>query len=301
MRVFVTGATGFVGSAVVQELIRAGHQVTGLARSEEGAKSLQAAGAQVHRGDLEDLESLRSGAAASDAVIHTAFRHDWSKFKESCAMDKLAIETMGKVLQGSNRPLLVTSGLATIAQGRPATESDPPRPSSEEYPRASEETAELLLAHGVKAAAVRLPQVHDTLKQGLVTYLVALAREKGVSGYLGQGTTHWAAVHVNDAARVYRLALEKGEAGARYHAVAEEGVTLRDIAEAIGRTLKVPVRSIPPEQAAEHFGFLARFAEFDLRGTSAQTRAKLGWNPTGPSLITDLENMPVTQNEPAMR
>jgi nucleoside-diphosphate-sugar epimerase len=206
-------------------------------------------------------------------------------------MDKQAIDTLGSVLQGSNRPLLVTGGLAVLAQGRPATEDDPPFPVSASYPRASEATASALQARGVNASVVRLPQVHDTVKQGLVSYLVAVAREKGVSAYVGEGRNHWAAVHVLDAARVYRLALEKQESGAIYHAVAEAGVPLRDIAEVIGLGLKVPVVSLSPEEAAAHFGFLARFAGMDLQGSSAKTQERLAWRPTGPALITDLENM----------
>lgn len=294
MRVFVTGATGFIGSRIVPELISAGHQVLGLARSDASAQSLAAAGAQVQRGDLEDLESLRAGAAASDAVLHTAF-HDWTRFAESCELDKRAIETIGAVLQGSDRPLIVTGGLAVLAQGRPATENDPPVPVSASYPRVSEATAVALLERGVRASVVRLPQVHDTVKQGLVTPLVAVAREKGISAYVGEGQTRWAAAHVLDVAHLYRLVLENGKAGARYHAVAEEGVPLRDIAAAIGRGLNVPVASVPREQAQEHFGFVGLFAEMDLQGSSALTREQLGWNPAGPALLTDLRNMRYTQ------
>jgi nucleoside-diphosphate-sugar epimerase len=289
MRVFVTGATGFIGSAVLKELLGAGHQVLGLVRSDAGARSVAAAGAQVHRGDLEDLESLRSGAAASDAVIHTAFRHDWSKFAESCELDKQAIETIGAVLQGSSRPFIVSAGVG-MAQGHAATEDDPPL-SSPSVPRVSEATAAALMEHGVHASVMRLPQVHDTVKQGLVTPLIAVARAKGVSAYVGDGHNRWPAAHVLDVARLYRLALEKGSARARYHAVAEEGVPLKDIATAIGRGLNVPIVSISPEQGQEHFGFLGFFAGRDAHVSSAQTRAKLGWNPTGPSLLTDLGNM----------
>jgi nucleoside-diphosphate-sugar epimerase len=289
MRIFVTGATGFIGSAVVPELIKAGHQVLGLTRSDAGAKSLTAAGAQVHRGELADLESLRKGAAMSDGVIHLAFIHDFSKFQENCEIDRRAIEALGSVLAGSNRPLIVTSGTAGLgAPGKLATE-DLDVPPNFPYPRVSEQAA--LSLKGVKASVVRLPQVHDPVKQGLVTYLIAVAREKGVSAYVGEGRNRWSAAHVSDVARLYRLVLDKNEAGAKYHAVGEEGVSMRDIAEAIGRGLKIPVKSVSQEEAQSHFGWLAMFATHDLQASSAITRKKLGWNPTGTGLIADLDQM----------
>src|SRR4029077_10676288 len=271
MKIFVTGATGFIGSAVVPELINAGHQVLGLSRSDAGAKSLVAAGAQVHRGDLKDLESLRGGAAMSDAVIHTAFVHDFSKFAENCEIDGRAIETLGSVLEGSDRPFIVTSGTGGLAApGQIATE-DNDIPPNFPFPRVSEQMALALVRKGCRASVMRLPQVHDTAKQGLVTYLIAVAREKGVSAYVGEGQNRWSAAHVLDVARLYKLALEKHEAGAKYHAEAAEGVATRDIAEAIGRGLKVRVVSLSPEQAQAHFGWLGMFASNDLRASSAQT------------------------------
>ena len=292
MRVFVTGATGFVGSAVVPELINAGHQVLGLTRSDAGAKSLAAAGAEVHRGNLEDLESLRSGAAQSDGVIHLAFDHDFSNFAANCEKDRRAIEALGSALIGSDRPLLITSGtgLGSNAPGQLATEETVN--FNYPLPRVASELAGASVAEkGVNVSVVRLPQVHDPVKQGLIVYAVAAAREKGVSAYVGDGLNRWPAVHVLDAAHLYRLALEKQEAGARYHAVAEEGVPVREIAEVIGRGLKVPVVSLSPEQAPDHFGWLAMFAGMDMPASSAQTQQRLNWRPTGPGLIADLEQM----------
>jgi nucleoside-diphosphate-sugar epimerase len=290
MKVFVTGATGFIGSALVKELLGAGHQVLGLARSDAGAKSLGASGAQVHRGDLEDRESLRSGAAKSDGVIHTAFIHDFSRFKEVCEVDKLAIETLGSVLAGSDRPFIVSTGIGPLNPGHLATEDNDPR-DNRLMPRVSEQATMALRSQGVSAAAVRLPQVHDPVKQGLVTYLINLAREKGISVYVGEGRNRWAAAHVLDVARLYRLALEKHQSGAKYHAVGEEGVPLRDIAEIIGRGLKVPVVSMSSDEAAVHFGWMATFAGLDMPASSKQTQERLGWKPTGPGLIADLEKV----------
>jgi nucleoside-diphosphate-sugar epimerase len=297
MKVFVTGATGFIGSAIVQELISAGHKVLGLTRSDAGAQSLIAAGAEVHRGSLEDLESLRSGAANADGVIHCAFDHsvfgqDFSKFIEVCEEDTRAVEALGAALTGSDRPLLFSSGtgMGNAAPGQPATE-DHFNPNDPNPRKASEVAAASLAERGVNVSVVRLPQVHDTVKQGLITYLVQVAREKKVSAYIGEGLNRWPAAHVLDVAHLYRLALEKGKAGSRYHAVAEEGVPLREIAAVTGKGLNVPVVSLSPEKAQAHFGWLGMFAGFDMPASSEQTRKQLGWNPTGPGLIADLENM----------
>jgi len=297
MRVFLTGATGFIGSALVPDLINAGHQVLGLTRSDAGVRSLIAAGAKAHRGSLEDPESLRSGAAQSEGVIHCAFDHsafgnDFSKFVEVCDKDRRAIEALGDALRGSDRPLVITSGtgMGSAVPGQPATEDhfDPNHPN----PRKTSEIAGASVAErGVNVSVVRLPQVHDTVKQGLITYAVKVAREKGSSAYIGEGLNRWPAAHVLDVAHLYRLALEKNEAGSRYHAVAEEGVSMREIAEVIGRGMKVPVVSLSPDEAPAHFGWLAMFAGFDMPASSAQTRQRLGWRPTGPGLIADLEHM----------
>ncbi len=289
MRVFVTGATGFLGSAIVPELLGAGHQVLGLARSDEGAKSLLAAGAEVHRGDLEDLESLRSGATGSDGVIHAAFNHDFSKFAENSEADRRAIEVIGEVIEGSDRPFIVTSGLP-LTPGHATTEDDVPPSGSSGTPRVSEQTAISMVARGVNVSVVRVSQVHDRDKQGLATYLIALAREKGISAYVGAGINRWPAVHRLDAAPLYRLAIEKGLAGARYHAVTEEGVSVREIAEAISQGLKMPVVALSPEEAANHFGWLAFLAGMDAPASSALTQQRLGWHPTDkPGFLADLE------------
>ncbi|AXY21117.1 hypothetical protein CD178_00292 [Komagataeibacter saccharivorans] len=281
MHVFVTGATGWVGSAVVQDLIGAGHQVTGLARNDEKAARLAASGATVLRATLDDLGALKNAASEADAVIHTAFNHDFSKFPESAAQDQRVIEALGSALEGSERPLLVTSGLSGLPAG--ATEADLPDPAS---PRRSEVDARALKERGVRVATVRLaPSVHGIGDHGFIPIVIRLAREKGVSAYIGDGQNKWSGVYRLDAAKVYRLALEQGVTEAVYHAVADEAVPFRDIASIIGRRLGLPAE--PRER--EHFGWFATMAGGNMAASSVRTRALLSWNPTGPSLLADLE------------
>lgn len=287
-RIFVTGATGFIGSAIVQELIGAGHQVLGLVRSDAGAKALAATGSEVVRGDIQDLDSLRQGAAMSDGVIHTAFNHDFSKFKENCEADRRAIEALGSALAGSDRPLVVTSGTGLLPPGRLATEDDAPTTM---IPRvASEEAAASVAAKGGRVSVVRLsPTVHGEGDHAFVPLLINLARQKGVSAYVADGHNRWPAIHRLDAARLFRLAFEKAGMGVKYHGVAEEGVPMRQIAEVIGRRLKVPVVSKAAQDAIDHFGWFAHFAALDNPTSSARTREQLGWQPKQPGLIADLD------------
>lgn len=286
MKVFVTGASGFVGSAVVQELLKAGHQVRGLARSDESARELEAAGAEVFRGSIDDPESLTRGATDVDGVIHTAYNHNFAEYEQAGQTDEQAIRALGKALAGTNKPLIATSGLAGLAQGRPSTEDDTPGPS----PRRSEPAALALVAQGVQAMVVRLAaSVHDAGDHGFVPYLIQVARDKGKAAYIGAGLNHWPAVHRLDAAHLYRLALENGEAGARYHGVGDQGITLREIAEEIGRHLHVPVVSITTEEAADHFGWMARFAGLDMLATNQLTQERLGWHPTYMGLLADMD------------
>lgn len=291
MKVFVTGATGFIGTAIVQELLGAGHQVLGLARSEASAQKLIDAGAEVLRGELEDLESLRAGAAQADGVVHAGFIHDFTRFAEVCQVDKRAIETIGEVLAGSGRPFIVTSGTALVSPGKLATEDIKP-PVNPAWQRASEQAGDT-----VGAASVRLsPSVHgEDDRHGFIPILVNIAKEKGFSAYIGEGQNRWNAVHRLDAAHLFRLALENTESGARYHASAEEAITVKEIAEAIGKQLDLPVKSISPDAATEHFGWFAQMAEIDCPASSRWTREHLDWHPTHSTLLADIENGVYTQ------
>ncbi|PIO96447.1 SDR family oxidoreductase [Pleomorphomonas carboxyditropha] len=291
MRVFLTGATGFIGSHVIAELLAAGHDVLGMTRSDKGAEALKEAGVAVHHAALEDLESIRAGAAGADAVIHTAFDHDFSRFVENCEKDRRVIGALADVLKGSDRPLIITSGVGMGEQeGGPAVETvfnvkhRNPRIASEEAGNAAQEA-------GVDVRVVRLPQVHDTAKQGLISPYIAICREKGAVAYVGDGGNRYSAAHVGDVAKLYALALDKGRRGERYNAVAEEGVPMRRIAEVVGAGLGLPVKSVSAEEVQTHFGWFALFAGFDLPASSALTRQRLGWTPVGPGLIDDLERM----------
>jgi nucleoside-diphosphate-sugar epimerase len=292
MRIFLTGATGFIGSRIVGQLVGAGHQVLGMTRSDAGAQALRRAGAEPYRGVLEEPDSLTRGAAQADAVIHTAFDHDFSNFLANCEKDRRAIRALGAALVGSDRPLVITSGTGMGASepGRPATEdvinANNPNPRV-----ASELTGQEMAAEGVKVVVVRLPQVHDAHRQGLVSPYVAIAREKGLAGYVGDGSNRWPGAHVDDVALLYRLAVEQGRGGERFHAVDEEGVPAREIAETVAAGLGVPAISMTQDQANEHFGWLGMFVGMDLPASSAWTRARLGWTPRGPGLITDLKAM----------
>jgi len=292
MRVFVTGATGFIGLPLVKELREAGHSVLGLARSDAGAEALGRAGAEVHRGEMERIDTLTSGAKAADAVIHLAFSHDFSKFAENGEQERRAIAALGQALAGTKKLLLVTSGtgMATALAGHPVTEDDEPV-GGNQFPRTPEVAASAFVERGVRVGIVRLPQVHDTRKAGLVTLVISIAREKGFVGYVGDGSNCWPAAHVTDVARLYRLALEKTDNFARYQAVAEEGVPMREIVEVLGKGLKLPVRSISPEEAGSYFGWMGHLASRDLRASSTKTKRALGWEPKGPGLIEDLKRL----------
>ncbi|WP_410623893.1 SDR family oxidoreductase [Amycolatopsis sp. cmx-8-4] len=291
MRVFVTGASGWIGSAVVDELLATGHEVTGLARSDASAATLEAKGVRVRRGDLDDLDGIRAGAEAAEAVIHLANKHDFANPAVSSAAERGAVQTIGDALTGTGRPFLLASGIAALTQGRPATEADASPFHGLESPRGGSENLALEFAgRGVHPVSLRFsPTVHGTADHGFIAVLTAIAREKGVSGYPGDGTNRWAAVHVTDAARMTVLGLEKAPAGSRLHAVAEEGVPTREIAEAIGRAYDLPVASIAADDVQDHYGWIGGFFAMDLAATSTQTRELLGWTPTGPTLVEDLD------------
>ncbi|MHB1595535.1 MAG: SDR family oxidoreductase [Streptosporangiaceae bacterium] len=291
MRVFVTGATGWIGSATVDELLAAGHEVTGLARSDASAAALQAKGAGVRRGGLDDLASIRAGAESADAVIHLAYKHDWSDIAASYAAEHAAVQTIGDVLAGSGRPLLLASGVGIQGLGRPATETDPSPFHGPDSMRGGSENLALEFAdRGVRPVSLRFPPtVHGTGDHGFIAQIAAVARERGVSGYPGDGTNQWAAVHRSDAARLVVLGLDKAPAGARLHAIAETGVPTREIAEAIGRALGLPVASIDPADVPSHFGWIGTFFAMNMAATSTATRELLGWSPTGPTLVEDID------------
>ena len=291
MHVFVTGASGWIGSATVDELLAAGHEVTGLARSDTSAAALQAKGVVVRRGDLDDLDSIRAGATEADAVIHLANKHDWSNPAASGAAERAAVQTIGDALIDTGRPFLLAAGTAGLAQGRPATEDDASVAHGPNSPRGGAENLALeFVDRGVHTVSLRFaPTVHGARDHGFIAVIAGIARERGVSGYPGDGTNRWAAVHRSDAARLVAAGLEKAPAGARLHAVAEEGITTREIAEAIGHAFDLPVTSIAPDDVADHFGWVGRYFAMDLAATSTATRQLLGWTPTGPTLIEDID------------
>ena len=293
MRLFLTGATGFIGSTIVSEFVQAGHQVVGLSRSESSDNTLRKAGVEPCRGDLEDLDTLRRGADSCEAVVHTGFNHDFSKFLQSCEWDRKVIDTLGSTLAGSNRPLVVTSVIGAVQpeEGQLAREDDKVK-SSKIFPRAAtEEAASSVADAGGRVITIRLAQIHDEKKQGLVSELINIARRKRSSAYIGHGLNRWSATHVTDAARLYRLALERNEKSAKYHAVAEEGPTLRQFAEVIGKHLHVPVMSLSQEEAADHFSWFNKFTAATMTASSEQTRQALSWKPIGRTILADLEVM----------
>lgn len=292
MRVFLTGATGFIGSRVLRQLQAAGHDVLGLTRSPAGAQALRDAGAQVQHGHLGDLDSLRAGTAAVDAVIHTAFDHDFSRFVANCEQDARVIASLGEALAGSARPLIITSGVG-MGEGEPGQPAQETRfnPAHGNPRIASERAGNLLLDAGVDVRVVRLPQVHDTVRQGLISYFIGISRQQGAAVYIGEGRSRWSAAHVDDVATLYRQVLDQGQAGERYHAVAEEGISARQIAEVVADGLRVPVRSIAQDEAAGFFGWFSLFAGVDLPASSVLTRQRLGWQPVGPGLLQDLQQM----------
>ncbi len=292
MRVFLTGATGLIGSRIVPELLARGHQVLGMTRSDAGASALAAAGAEAHRGDLENPQTLADGAAEADAVIHCAFDHDFSNFAANCEKDVRVIKAMGEALKGTDKPLLITSGTGIGSPGPGELAREDVFDAHHPNPRiASELAGQEMLAAGVNVSVMRLPQVHDPVKQGLITPLLDVIRQKGVAGYIGDGQNRWPAAHVTDVARLYVLAIERAEAGARYHAVAEEGISAKAIAETLAEGLGIPAVSVEPNAAVDHFGWMVMFVELDMPASSAWTRKTLGWEPTGPSLISDLQRM----------
>ncbi|MBS9478471.1 SDR family oxidoreductase [Ancylobacter radicis] len=300
MRVFVTGATGFVGSAVTAELLAHGHRVLGLARSDRSAEELGRVGAEVLRGNLQAPETLRQGAQLCEAVIHTGFIHDFSRFAEACAIDRAAIEALGAAIEGTAKPLIVTAGLASLnAPGPVALEVDAALPPSDSYPRASEAAARALAERGIRAGIMRLPpSVHGRGDHGFVPLLIDMARRKGRSACIGEGENAWPAVHVEDAARAFRLAVEHGPGTATFHAVAEEGIPFRQIAQAIAAGLGVPFVSLTPDEARDHFGWFVDFASMDQRASSRQTQATLRWSPSGPDLLTDIQEAGYFESRP---